>query len=393
MSLISTATANLQVLPQLGLKARQRRRRDMPLDADAFRHGFENLLKRAPASLIAEHHFVELPARQPPWHGTALELKAGSSISTFACGRTWLSRALHVYLEPDFQLWLRISPDGEVFRGTRASHSFVADRAGQLQLASYLPGEWATLDGTLRTPEKDYRKVSGGMTVLLIRWAEGVDPAHGVEELLKLGDVQELVASEHARLSRKIETPDGWKHLWYLGPSEIYSRGEAEDHTPAICCHTRQDVAILQHEAEIPLRPDTRLQWSWKVDALPSQLREDTVPTHDYLSIAVEFDNGLDLTYMWSSRLPVGHHFGCPLPTWKGRETHWVVRSGNAELGRWLEESRPVHADYGIAIGGPVPEKIVRVWLISVSLFQRCEGRCSYANIRLSQGDNQLVIE
>ena len=28
--------------------------------------------------------------------------------------------------------------------------------------------------------------------------------------------------------------------------------------------------------------------------------------THDYLSIAVEFDNGQDLTSLWSSALPVG---------------------------------------------------------------------------------------
>ena len=42
--------------------------------------------------------------------------------------------------------------------------------------------------------------------------------------------------------------------------------------------------------------------------ALPGLLREDSVPSHDYLSIAVEFENGLDLTYYWSTALPVGTH-------------------------------------------------------------------------------------
>jgi len=36
---------------------------------------------------------------------------------------------------------MRIGDGGEVFRGTRASHSFVADHDGNLQLASYFPGE------------------------------------------------------------------------------------------------------------------------------------------------------------------------------------------------------------------------------------------------------------
>ncbi|MDC6711173.1 DUF3047 domain-containing protein, partial [Leclercia adecarboxylata] len=110
-------------------------------------------------------------------------------------------------------------------------------------------------------------------------------------------------------------------------------------------------------------------------------------PTHDYLSIAVEFENGLDLTYLWSSSLPVGTHFRCPLPSWDQRETHWVVRSGAAELGRWLDEKRPILEDYRAAIGGPDPARVVAVWLIAVSLFQRDVGDCAYAGIALSNAD------
>jgi hypothetical protein len=42
------------------------------------------------------------------------------------------------------------------------------------------------------------------------------------------------------------------------------------------------------------------------------------------------------------------------------------------ELGRWLDESRDVHADYHRMIGGP--HAIVRVWLIANSLFLRGGG-------------------
>lgn len=386
----------LGVAARLGKRVIGRRLRgelSPPPDRSGFRTTFSSLLQALPSQLVESHRFIEVPSTQPPWLETGLELQAGDAITSFACGRTWLSQALDVWVEPHFQLWFRAGDDSEIFRGTRASHSFVAERDGPLKLASYFPGEWSTRDGSLGTPTEDYRKVAGGMTVLLIRWRPGVSAQQGIAALAAAGDVEGLVAAESARLQAPHQAPQGWSHLWFLGPAEIYRRCDDEAHANAICCRTQRDVAILQHDAELPLAQDTTLQWSWKVDALPSDLREDTVPTHDYLSIAVEFDNGQDLTYLWSAQLPVGHHFRCPLPTWKARETHWVVRSGNAELGQWLDESRNVFDDYRAAIGGPLPQRIVRVWLISVSLFQRREGRCAYAGIRLSQGGTTLKVE
>jgi len=120
-------------------------------------------------------------------------------------------------------------------------------------------------------------------------------------------------------------------------------------------------------------------------------LPEDIQLTHDYLSIAVEFDDGQDLTYMWSSKLPVDTIFKCPLAYWDKVETHWVLRSNPKELGKWLSEERPLRADYTRAIGAP-PTRIVRVWLIAVSVFQRGEGLCDYADIELVDGDTRLRV-
>ncbi|MGP0010737.1 MAG: DUF3047 domain-containing protein, partial [Methylocella sp.] len=132
--------------------------------------------------------------------------------------------------------------------------------------------------------------------------------------------------------------------------------------------------------------------WAWKAEELPSKLREDSLPTHDYLSIAVEFDNGRDLTYMWSAALPEGKVFPCPLPWWDKRETHQVVRSDLAKLGAWLEEKQPILDDYERAIGGELPKRIVAVWLIAVSAFQRGRGICSYARIRLKGDKGEVFI-
>jgi hypothetical protein len=40
-------------------------------------------------------------------------------------------------------------------------------------------------------------------------------------------------------------------------------------------------------------------------------------------------------------------------------------------------------ADHRAAIGGPAPRRIVAVWLIAVSLFQRRVGECDWADIAL----------
>jgi hypothetical protein len=117
------------------------------------------------------------------------------------------------------------------------------------------------------------------------------------------------------------------------------------------------------------------------MEELPSKTREDTLPTHDYLSIAAEFDNGQDMTCFWSSELPVDTGFRCPIPSWAARETHVVARSGLGGLGQWFDEERDVYADYVANIGSPVPGNIVRVWLIAVSLFQHSDGRCQYAGV------------
>ena len=58
-----------------------------------------------------------------------------------------------------------------MFRGTRGTHTFRAGRPGRLWLASYFPGEWADPSGTLATRPEDYRALSGGLAVILLRWS------------------------------------------------------------------------------------------------------------------------------------------------------------------------------------------------------------------------------
>ena len=349
-----------------------------------FRSRFQHLISGLPPGWVREHAFVDVPCDRPPWLDSGIDLAEGEQVTTFVDGRTRLN-GTDIHIGAAYQLWCRVGEAGEIYRGTRASHTAEVGRSGRLYLASYFPGEWATATGELATPPQAYQQVSGTLTVLVVRWS--VSPLEGLRSLAALGDVNGLVASEISRLTDPVAPPEGWHYLWFIGPAEIYRRCRGPGDEPAICCDTHRDVGLLLKDVSLPLEPGTRLRWSWKVDQLPSSLREDTLPTHDYLSIAVEFDNGQDITYYWSAELPVGTAYRCPIPTWTARETHVVVRSGSTELGRWLAEERDLHRDYVEHIGGPVPARIVRVWLIALSVFQGGEGKCRYRDIAFTAGD------
>ncbi|MGZ5576707.1 MAG: DUF3047 domain-containing protein [Methylobacter sp.] len=358
------------------------------MNIDEFKLGFNNLLGNIAENVVCEHRFFELPSNRKPWFDTGLDVKTGDNFTSLAAGQTRF-KYLPITLEPNFQLWFRIGQNGEIFRGTRDSHSFTAEQSGRLYLASYFPGEWGSKTGDLVTPDEVYDMVTGNLAVLLIRWQGNT--LDGLKTLAENSDVDSLIAMEIDRLVSPVITPEGWDYLWFVGPAEIYQPCAAPAKESAICCHTHNDVGLLQKPVALPFNPDTRLRWSWKMDVLPSSVREDTLPTHDYLSIAVEFDNGQDITYYWSAELPPETSFRCPIPTWTHRETHVVIRSGQQGLGEWFNEDRDVYQDYINAIGGALlPGNIVKVWLIAVSLFQREEGVCQYADISFLS-DNRTV--
>jgi len=384
-------------------KTRALRKLDIDMAEADFRARFSALLAKAPPYTLRTHAFFSVPANLPPWFDTGVELTVGEQVTVFTVGRPCLSRELNLWFHPDIQLWYRIGETGNVFRGTRYSHTFPLREAGRLFLGNYFPGEWATRTGATAVGTDAYRQMEGGLCVLVVRWA--VQPLEGLKRLVALGDVASLLSSEIDRLEHPVSPPPGWEYLWFLGPAEIYTAGPPAPQRPSIVCYTHRDAAILHKDVSVPLTRDTRLRWSWKVDTLPCQVREDQLQNHDYLSIAVEFDNGQDLTFFWSSELPPETGFRCPIPTWTARETHVAVRSGKDGLGRWCQEERPLYVDYQRFIGTPgkrdevhdarvvqPPTRIVRVWLIANTMFRQQEGQCEYGAIELLTEENVVIV-
>lgn len=187
--------------------------------------------------------------------------------------------------------------------------------------------------------------------------------------------------------------PEGWAYLpelAVLGPADIYRivprpKGDGGPKTQ-MHVHTRKNAGILTRDVDVPLTAATQLQWRWKVDQIPSKLPETAAANHDYFSIAVKFENGKDLTYMWSSSLDKELGFDCPLPGWTGREYHVVVRSGGGDVGKWLAERRNVAADYAKHVGPEQPGRITQVWFIANTIIQQGEATAQFGDIVLTPG-------
>jgi len=351
-----------------------------------FRAEFSTLIHPHAADLIQDYRFVEIPANRPPWTATGIKLAAGDRVSLLCAGRAWLAATPPAWVGAHFGLWIRVGTQGPIFRAARGSCSFTARTSGELYLANIFPGAWADQTGALASPPDIFERVAGAFEALVVRWR--LDARQGLERLAGSGGPgAEMAGAELRALRDPAHPPSGWKYLWSVGDAEAFT----ESGKNGIRCEIVDDAAILQKTVLAPLALSTRLRWSWKIDQLPSARAEDSVANHDYLSVAVEFDNGKDLTYVWSSALEPERSFTCPISSWRDRETHLVVRCGARQLGQWVNEERDVWRDYTRAVG-LAPSGIVAVWLIAVSIFQHGQGRCEYRAIELVNGRETVRV-
>lgn len=353
-------------------------RNDIDPTLDEMRTAFAPLLDAVRGEIEAAD-FIQIDAKRPPWTATGLHLKPGQTVTILPTGRLWRSRPQDLWLRPQLGLWCRIGGEGRVFNSTHDTNTFTTNDAGELYLANQFPGQFADPVGGRVQDLAAYDDADGGFTVLAIVWR-----GDAAEPLARMGEIADpfgLIAQERARLARPYHPPDGWSLLWFVGRSDIFRETRCGD-ARCMHCRTHGTVGILQKPVALPLDADTELSWDWLISALPSRLPEDTSASHDYLSVAVEFENGRDITYFWSHEMPVGAGFWCPLPTWSDREFHIVVRSGPKGLGEWLSEKRNLHADYQHYIGAP-PDRIVKVWLIASSRWQRLTGEMQVKALRL----------
>ncbi|MBT5064911.1 MAG: DUF3047 domain-containing protein [Proteobacteria bacterium] len=337
---------------------------------------------------VAKVDYILLAGNEPPWQQTKIVITRGQQYTLLAEGQiNWSTEDASLYGGPGFHLWARI-PGGEIENVTRGTGTFVADVSGTIEVGIYY-GLWSNLKGDLKSPTSLYQNLTGELSVTLICWER--DPKLGLKKLKALSQFKKSLLLEVAskQLEQPKATPSGWQYLKEAGVSDIYSH-VADSERNRIILNSLNDQGIIRKKLEFPVTQSTYLNWDWKLIEHPSCIREDRAKSHDYVSVAAEFDNGRDLTWIWSSQLDEGHYFDCPVRSWKDRETHYVVRKGDQSK-NWLSESRNLFEDVKISMGFE-PQIITAIWLIGVSTFQHAQASAEFSRIFLKDKNKILQV-
>jgi hypothetical protein len=131
----------------------------------------------------------------------------------------------------------------------------------------------------------------------------------------------------------------------------------------------RENSIIAKRVGKIDVRKHPILEWDWRVVKLPTGGDSRKAATDDQAAqIYVVFPRfpaairSRIIGYIWDSTVPAGEIFESSRTSML---TYVVVRSGSADLGRWIRESRNVLEDFK-RIYGEEPAEAVEVVSIGV---------------------------
>ncbi len=320
---------------------------------------------------------LELRNALAGWISTGISLEAGDPFEVDARG-VWDAEGL--ILAPRHVLWYRVSENGTARNFPSDDLFAVSEASGELEIAIRPPSfYWFDKQGTFPPEILEAPEVAVSFT-LEIRQSGALHSMRQSEADKNLS--QTLGRSED-------RPPKDFKYLTVLGESEVWS-GRVVTDEYFVSASLEDDVGIIKMPVNIELSESMLFSFDWLYHSLPAVAPETSVVGHDYLSIALEFDNGQDLTWMWSKFLAKGTSFTCPLPWWSERETHYVLDSGSDGLGKWKSHSRNVLDDYAEAVAGDPPKKIVGIWLIANNLFAKQDASASFRNITLLDEGEQV---
>jgi hypothetical protein len=131
----------------------------------------------------------------------------------------------------------------------------------------------------------------------------------------------------------------------------------------------------LAHSVDVNPADLPFLSWSWKVNQLPSAGDFRKASTDDQAAqLLIAFSDRRVLSYIWESNAPKGTMQSAPsIPLLHVFAV--VCESGQAELHRWLTETRNVAWDYELAFGRPAPHvKELRLQINSQHTGARAES-------------------
>lgn len=162
---------------------------------------------------------------------------------------------------------------------------------------------------------------------------------------------------------------------------------------PAIEARGRGTASGLIRDVRFRVRDYPRLEWSWRVDRLPSDADIRTKSGDDVgASLFLVFGRpGIfepqppTLVYAWTSAAtPEGNVVVSPHH--EGTVRTLVLRSGEANLATWVAERRNLVEDFRLAFGRDPPEHAEAIALWSDSDQSNQEVRAYYGKVVASSG-------
>lgn len=153
--------------------------------------------------------------------------------------------------------------------------------------------------------------------------------------------------------------PEGWQGGQSWGSPAYDFTVVQESPTKALYLKSRGDTSTITKEMKITLKETPILEWQWKAVVLPAggDARNKSADDQALQLYAVwqRFPGPVRsriIGYIWDSTAPAGSVIKSQKT---GTVTYIVLRSGPAELGKWLSESRNVFEDFK-RIYGEAPE-------------------------------------
>jgi Protein of unknown function (DUF3047) len=173
--------------------------------------------------------------------------------------------------------------------------------------------------------------------------------------------------------------PPGWEALTFSRvPRHSRYVVVREGESWVLRAESDASASALYRPLDLDPKVHRILTWRWKVEnvlakADPRRKEGDDYPARVYVAFQYDpaaasvwersrywayrviygrYPPGRVLNYVWESRLPVGTVLD---NAYTNRAKIVVVRSGAAEVGRWVTEQRDVYEDYRRLIGGEPP--------------------------------------
>ena len=159
----------------------------------------------------------------------------------------------------------------------------------------------------------------------------------------------------------KTGIPEGWKGQSWGSPKYDF-RIETVDGRKVIHLKSDGDSSAIVKEVKVDVATWPIIEWTWRAVKLPAGGDARKSATDDEAAqiyvVFPRFPSAVRsrvIAYIWDTTAPVGSVFKSEKT---GTVTYVVVRSGAADLGKWLTERRNVLEDYKKIYGENPSEEV-----------------------------------